>query len=244
MFYDPQKLLVLTLISLTTSVAAQSQVPLSISTPLSTNVTGIPQGVGGGSGQSCDPRKSVLDGLTHRFRSDCNATEWCSPTPVGSQAVSQPLKPQPQPVPSPSSQEEDDEEEDDPNDLMGKRKHIQETKDGDQQVQVNAKNGKDGSSSVKHSKPQPQPYDPVRRDAPPLPSTTSGTPINLPTMASPVPPGAVPTTGICVPKKCRRDEYPFGYKGVPAAELPPLCGPGTVSLGIGKERRVREHSSF
>ncbi|PWN51277.1 hypothetical protein IE53DRAFT_306555, partial [Violaceomyces palustris] len=35
------------------------------------------------------------------------------------------------------------------------------------------------------------------------------------------------STGFCVPKGCRRDEFPFGYKGIPTEQLPPLCGNGT-----------------
>jgi len=216
MFFDPGKLLLL-LLPLITSISAQIQVPLSA--PFTTNVTGIPQGFGGGSGQSCDPRKSVLDGLTHRFRSDCNGTEWCSPTPIGSQPSNLPQTPA-----SSDSSDDSEESDDDPNDLLGKRNQLNNGNhhevEEEATFRATGNNGKDDVSTPRAA----------RRDAPSLPSRPVGIPIVLPSVAAPSHQGSVPTTGICVPKKCRRDEYPFGYKGVPAAELPPLCVLGTVSI--------------
>lgn len=65
-------------------------------------------------------------------------------------------------------------------------------------------------------------YDPlVTRDDPP--SVVSLPP--SPTSAA----DNTPSAGHCRPKGCRRDEYPFGYKGVPQEKLPPMCGTGMVS---------------
>ncbi|PWN40670.1 hypothetical protein IE81DRAFT_293049 [Ceraceosorus guamensis] len=62
-----------------------------------------------------------------------------------------------------------------------------------------------------------------------LPSkSASGTTSLLPSaVVSTAGRGGNPATGTCRPKGCRKDEFPFGYKGIPTELLPPLCGPGS-----------------
>ncbi|PWN91001.1 hypothetical protein FA10DRAFT_286670 [Acaromyces ingoldii] len=87
-------------------------------------------------GAPCDPRRSVLDQLTHCFRSDCGPREWCRPLAA--------------PLQAPPAKEA---------------------------------GGGGGGKEVESS-------------------------------------------GSCVPKGCRRDEYPWGYHGVETADLPRMCDDG------------------
>lgn len=108
--------------------------------------------------EPCDPSKSLLDPITHRFRSGCELRQWCKPT---STFESDPLLTMPTVV-LPSISERD-----------------------------------------------------VTSPPPSVPSP----------MPSPVPNGSLMPIdfGLCVNKTCRRDEYPFGYRGVPFEELPKMC---------------------
>jgi hypothetical protein len=125
----------------------------------------------------CNPRHSVLDGVTHRFRSDCGPRQWCKPTATFDR---DPLLAIPTPVDN---------------------------------IAAAAAPAKRQEQPLSVSLPSTMP---VYR--PPSPFNIQSTPA----MAA----GDSLVSddfGVCIDKRCRRDEYPFGYKGVPFEELPSLC---------------------
>ncbi|KAK0523065.1 hypothetical protein OC842_006275 [Tilletia horrida] len=246
--------------------------------------------LGPGSGALCDPRRSTLDPLTHRFRSDCSVREWCMPNPldssqltaspslpsdadpaapaaVQSDAASSALAPPtlsslvptathkqalassahlPSHTAAKSPQQasvlkqgteddgsgsgsgsagddsgsgyEDDEGDTDDYGEDGEdaiwRRSVWDTVD---EWQAFRRAVADTADTFNQSDFVPSAAAaPVRLSLPPDFQST-GSSAGLPT----------PTSGVCRPKGCRRDEYPFGYKGVPQDQIPPMCGPGT-----------------
>ncbi|UZJ53835.1 hypothetical protein CBS101457_003155 [Exobasidium rhododendri] len=122
----------------------------------------------------CDPRHSVLDGVTHRFRSDCGPRQWCKPTATFDR---DPLLAQP--TPNVAIEQNDKRQEQVPSLVL--------------------------PSTMPVYKP-PSPFNSLYI---PAAAKASSTPII--------------DFGVCINKTCRRDEYPFGYKGVPFEELPSMC---------------------
>ena len=107
----------------------------------------------------CDPRHSVLDAITHRFRSECGVRQWCKPTAPFDRDPLLAL-----PVLSPIA--------------SWKREE----------------------------------------------AATVAAAVHPPTASiAPSTAASVGDFGLCMDKRCRRDEFPFGYKGVLFDALPPLC---------------------
>lgn len=203
----------------------------------------------------CDPKRSVLDQLSHRFRSDCGQSMWCDASAAVVGAVPPALNnlaaQGPDIVPDESSN------------LAGSMKMTGLRTDPDPAAEDSGEEDSgDGSEGGGEDDYEFERRNVERRDAvtvlevPPLllvrnltrhgsaarGSANSvvyprdilaprGSRVSLPPSSSTAAvPGAAPTMGTCKPKGCRRDEYPFGYKGVAQADLPPLCGEGQVSM--------------
>ncbi|KAE8203343.1 hypothetical protein CF328_g1707 [Tilletia controversa] len=190
----------LLLLSLVGGVVRSQAPPASVGMP---PAVPPPSGPSPGSGALCDPRRSTLDELTHRFRSDCGAREWCAPNPFDSSLLtSTPLLPSsasvagsspppPSLPPSPTTSGSATED-------ANLRRAIGDETDGFNQTADDSGAG-------------------PTRLALPVDMKSTDTTAGLP----------VPTAGVCRLKGCRRDEYPFGYKGVPSDQIPPMCGSGT-----------------
>lgn len=118
--------------------------------------------------EPCSPGQSVLDPITHKFRSNCGPRQWCKPTTTFDR---------------------------DP--LLG----------------------------------LPTATVPIKRDEILSATTTTSTLQSVILSASTLSSSsaiststfAPPDFGLCVDKQCRRDEFPFGYKGVPFDTLPRQC---------------------
>ena len=117
----------------------------------------------------CSPPDSVLDPITHKFRSSCGPRQWCKPTAAPTQ---DPLLGLPNAVPSSSS-------------ILQQR-------------------------DVSVALPTTQSM--LKLSSPFTTTTTTAAPVSF-------------DFGLCVDKGCRRDEFPFGYSGVPFDSLPPQCSP-------------------
>lgn len=135
----------------------------------------------------CDPSRSVLDGLTHRFRSDCGPRQWCKPTTTFDR---DPL------LALPTS--------DVTSVLAIKRQELQAPSPG-----------LPTTLPVVYS-PPPSPFSTSRQ----LPAAAA---VVTASAAAAPQPSLLNDFAVCVEKKCRRDEFPFGYKGVPFEQLPPQC---------------------
>ncbi|KAE8226874.1 hypothetical protein CF319_g572 [Tilletia indica] len=186
------------------SAVVRSQAPVPPPNIATTPAAPSPNAPSPGSGALCDPRKSNLDALTHRFHSDCGPREWCAPNSVDpSLMTSTPVLPSSASAEDLSASPDDSSEESDSSwdslpDWQSLRRAIVDDSDGYNQTEDSSLPG------------------PTRLTLPTdvKPSTTSA---GLP----------IATAGVCKLKGCRRDEYPFGYKGVPQDQIPPMCGPGT-----------------
>ncbi|KAL9939605.1 hypothetical protein V8E36_001422 [Tilletia maclaganii] len=170
--------------------------------------------LGPASGALCDPRKNVIDPLTHRFRSDCGPREWCLPNPLDPSLItstpSMPADVAARPDTASTQEAAVSSTSSDGDDAIWRRS-IWDTVDDWHSFrralaadETDGFNLSDSTEPIRVSLPD---------DAKPSGTSASG----LPT----------PTSGVCRPKGCRRDEYPFGYKGVPQDQIPPMCGQGT-----------------
>ncbi|KAK0547817.1 hypothetical protein OC845_003909 [Tilletia horrida] len=239
---------------------------------------------GTGSGALCDPRRSVLDPLSHRFRSDCGSREWCVPTALNSSQLSTVAPPPAVAAIStaalssaslPSSTAATQTSALSQTSLRHSTPAAHATSgtahqgsafkatSGSRKGASSGSGYDDGSGSDSGSGS----YDPEEDDGVTRATggdggdsmwkrngwetladwqafrrsllSDGGPGYNITTVASRVslPPDLqslgsnpalpVATSGVCRPKGCRRDEYPFGYKGVPTDQIPPMCGNGT-----------------